>query len=166
MTAPAHNAPPHRWAVWLSTGLGAGYLPKMPGTYGAVEGVALFLALRAWLGAAEAGMAIVLVCLASVWITALAMPHFTSSDPQVIVIDEVAGQAVTLAALLLWPTGAAQAWYHVLAGFILFRVFDITKPLFIRSLDRLHGAFGVVADDIGAGVVGGAILLAWGYLAR
>ena len=158
--------PPHRWAVWLSTGMGAGHLPKMPGTYGAIEGVGLFLALHALLGGRMTGLAIVLVSFVSVWITALAMPHFNSSDPQVIVIDEVAGQAVTLGALLLWPAGTAWTWYHVLAGFVLFRLFDITKPLFIRSLDRLHGAWGVVADDIGAGVVGGAILLAWGYLAR
>ena len=162
---------PHRWAVWLSTGLGAGYLPKMPGTFGSAEGVGTFLALHALLSGNANGKllmtgAIIVLCLASVWVTALALPHFSSSDPQVIVIDEVAGQAVTLAALLAWPAGASWQWYHVLAGFMLFRLFDITKPLYIRRLDRLHGAWGVVADDLGAGVAGGAILLAWGYLAR
>lgn len=158
--------PPHRWAVWLSTGLGAGHLPKMPGTYGAIEGVALFLALHSLCSDAGTGLAIAGICLVSVWITALALPHFSSGDPQVIVIDEVAGQLVTLAAVLLWPTEASWTWYHVLAGFILFRLFDIVKPGPIRSLDRLPGAWGVVADDIGAGVAGGVILLAWGYLAR
>lgn len=161
-----NSIPPHRWAVWVSTGLGAGYLPRMPGTYGALEGVALFLAFDAWFSGAGAGAATVMLCLAAVGVTALAMPHFTSSDPQAVVIDEVAGQAVTLSALWLWPSAMHWTWYHVLAGFILFRAFDITKPLCIRSLDRLHGAWGVVADDIGAGLAGGAILLAWGYLTR
>lgn len=169
MTTPSNIPPrrPHRWAVWLSTGLGAGYLPKMPGTYGSAEGVLAFMALHSLLGGSAAmGVAIAALCLASVGVTALALPHFSSSDPQVIVIDEVAGQAVTLAALLAWPAGSQWQWYHLLAGFILFRLFDITKPLYIRRLDRLHGAWGVVADDLGAGVAGGAVLLAWGYLAR
>ncbi|MSO20341.1 MAG: phosphatidylglycerophosphatase A [Acidobacteria bacterium] len=161
-----------RWAVWLATGLGAGYLPKMPGTYGSVEGVIVFLALetgtrslglgRIWLAWALV-LAVVVLTLLSVWITARALPHFSSNDPQVIVIDEIAGQSVTLLALAFWPPAAAWNWTHLVAGFILFRIFDISKPLFIRSLDKLPGAWGVVADDIGAGVVGGLLLWSWGY---
>jgi phosphatidylglycerophosphatase A len=160
---------PHQWAVWLSTGFGVGYLPKMPGTYGSVEGALLFVGLDQLFHATRIGdvgttLAVATLCVASVWVTSLALPNFTSSDPHSIVIDEVAGQAVTLTALLFWPT--AWSWHHVLVGFILFRVFDITKPLFIRRLERLHGAWGVVADDVGAGLVGGLILLAWPYVSR
>ena len=163
--------PAYRWAIWLSTGFGAGYLPRMPGTYGSVEGVFVFLGLHGLLrdsGLGDAGTALAIagLCLASVWITSLALPHFTSNDPHAIVIDEIAGQALTLAGLLFWPAGAVWNWYHVLAGFILFRAFDITKPLMIRRLERLHDAWGVVGDDLGAGLLGGLVLLIWGYAIR
>ena len=157
---------PHRWAVGLATGLGAGYLPKMPGTYGSVEGVLVFLGLHALLPNQTAAFAILLLAFLSIWITALALPHFRSSDPQAIVIDEIAGQSVALAGLLFWPIGTNWNWYHVLAGFVLFRAFDITKPLFVRKLDEIHNAWGVVGDDLGAGVMAAAALLAWGYLVR
>jgi len=168
---PHTGTPPHRWAVWLSTGFGAGYLPRMPGTYGSVEGVLVFLGLHGLLrnfGLGPPGMALAIaaLCLASVWITSLALPHFASSDPQAIVIDEIAGQALTLAAVLFWPAEVSWAWYHVLAGFILFRAFDITKPLMIRRLEKLPGAWGVVGDDLGAGLLGGLVLLIWGYAIR
>lgn len=66
-------------------------------------------------------------------------------DPQHVVIDEVAGQLVTLVACpIMWPA--------LLAGFILFRVFDITKPPPIRSLEKLPEGTGIVVDDLGAGV--------------
>lgn len=167
---PPPPPPPARWAVWLATGLGAGYLPKMPGTYGSLEGVGIYLALdyaaRA-AGLPRAGLAVLVIFLAviSVWITAKALPHFSSSDPQVIVIDEIAGQAATLLGLAFWPAGAHWGWIHILAGFILFRILDIVKPLLIRRADKLPGAWGVVADDVSAGLTGGLLLWAWGQFA-
>jgi phosphatidylglycerophosphatase A len=68
-----------------------------------------------------------------------------SKDPQFIVIDEVAGQLVALIAVPL-------AWKTFLAGFILFRVFDIWKPFPIRRLERLPEGTGIVVDDLGAGL--------------
>ena len=84
------NAP--RWAVWVATGFGAGYLPVMPGTYGAAEGVVLFLALAAvttplrhgfWLLSA----AVAFLAALSWWVIAKALPHFSSDDPSAIVLD-------------------------------------------------------------------------------
>jgi phosphatidylglycerophosphatase A len=68
-------------------------------------------------------------------------------DPQIVVIDEVAGQLVTLIAVPL-------AWKTYLAGFILFRVFDILKPPPVRLLERLPEGVGIVVDDLGAGLYG------------
>jgi phosphatidylglycerophosphatase A len=72
-------------------------------------------------------------------------------DPQHVVIDEVAGQLVTLLACPI-------VWQALLAGFILFRVFDITKPPPVRSLEKLPEGTGIVVDDLGAGVYGLIVL--------
>jgi phosphatidylglycerophosphatase A len=66
-------------------------------------------------------------------------------DPQFVVIDETAGQLITL-------IGAPVAWKSLLAGFILFRAFDIVKPPPIRLLERLPEGTGIVVDDVGAGL--------------
>jgi phosphatidylglycerophosphatase A len=66
-------------------------------------------------------------------------------DPQFVVIDEVAGQLIALIAVPL-------AWKTFLAGFILFRVFDILKPPPVRQLERLPGGTGIVLDDVAAGI--------------
>jgi phosphatidylglycerophosphatase A len=157
-----------RWAVWLSTGFGAGYLPKMPGTYGSLQGVALYLGLHfflretarpvLWLSLAVLGLVLL-----SWWVIAKALPSFSVTDPQSIVLDEVAGQSVTLLATAFFPTGPTLDWTHLLAGFILFRALDIWKPYSIRRLERLSGATGVLGDDVGAGIVGGLILAGLGH---
>jgi phosphatidylglycerophosphatase A len=85
-----------------------------------------------------------------------------SKDPQFVVIDEVAGQLVAL-------IGVPLAWKSFLAGFILFRVFDIWKPFPIRRLERLPEGTGIVVDDLGAGLYALAIvhlLLHFGLLMK
>jgi phosphatidylglycerophosphatase A len=76
---------------------------------------------------------------------------FGAKDPQFVVIDEVAGQLVALIAVPL-------VWKTFLAGFILFRVFDIWKPFPIRRLERLPEGTGIVVDDLGAGLYALAIM--------
>jgi phosphatidylglycerophosphatase A len=83
-------------------------------------------------------------------------------DPQFVVIDEVAGQWITL---LFAPV----AWKTMLAGFILFRGFDIVKPPPVRQLERLPEGTGIVVDDVAAGVYALAVLqllIHFGFLAR
>jgi phosphatidylglycerophosphatase A len=85
-----------------------------------------------------------------------------SKDPQFVVIDEVAGQLVALIAVPL-------AWKTFLAGFILFRTFDMWKPFPIRRLERLPEGTGIVVDDLGAGIYALAVmhlLLHFGLLIR
>jgi phosphatidylglycerophosphatase A len=72
-------------------------------------------------------------------------------DPQFVVIDETAGQLITL-------IGAPLAWKSFLAGFILFRVFDIVKPPPVRQLERLPEGTGIVVDDVAAGLYGLAVM--------
>lgn len=159
-------APPTaRWAVWLATGLGAGYLPVMPGTYGSAQGVALYLALaalaaqapyRPWL-LTSCVLALVVV---SLLIIAAALPHFASDDPSAIVLDEVAGQALTLLPLAFVPPRSGIPWLALAAGFLLFRTLDTLKPFPIWKLGHLKGGTGVLADDVGAGLVGAVLLFA------
>lgn len=159
------NAP--RWAVWIATGFGAGYLPVMPGTYGSVEGVVLSLALAAVTVPVRHGFwllstAVVLLAILSLWVIAKALPHFSSEDPPAIVLDEVAGQALTLLVVPLLPPAAGMPWLAVGAGFFLFRIFDTLKPYPIWKLGRFRGALGVLADDLGAGAAAAAVLYALG----
>jgi phosphatidylglycerophosphatase A len=87
----------------------------------------------------------------------LAATQLGSHDPSVVVIDEVVGQWIALSA------AASGSWPQWVAALVLFRVFDITKPLGIRRLEALPGGRGVVADDVGAGACAmiGVALVRW-----
>ncbi len=168
---PARSQPlsGSRWAVWLATGCGAGYLPVMPGTYGSAEGVLLYLFLTRLLqGTAQElwllGGAVVLLQFVSLWIIAKALPHFSSDDPSAVVLDEVAGQAITLLALAFLHRDPLSSWLAVGVGFIMFRVLDALKPYPIWKLGHLKGALGVLADDVGAAVVAALALYGLGRL--
>ncbi len=147
------NAP--LWATLLATFFGAGRLKPGPGTWGSLVTVILW-AWASWqIPAASRTWATII---AAATVTLIGIPAATavarasaSKDPQFVVIDEVAGQLVTLIAVPL-------AWKTFLAGFILFRAFDIWKPFPIRRLERLPEGSGIVLDDIGAGFYALAIM--------
>ena len=150
--------------MWLATGLGVGYGPVMPGTYGSVLGVGLYLALATLLKTLS--HAELLLWFAALVLTAISFPvvsialrSFTVEDPQEVVLDEVVGQLLTLLPLPLFTQRRVSYWLAIVAGFILFRALDAIKPYPIWKLERLKGAWGVVADDVGAGVFA-AIFLA------
>ncbi len=84
-----------------------------------------------------------------------ALKHlYTDKDPAEVVIDEVVGMAITLLALPSYSLGHAGSWLAwAFVGFVLFRIFDITKPLFIKKLENLPGAWGIMLDDVAAGLV-------------
>ena len=141
----------------IVTGLGLGYLPVAPGTWGSGGAAAVFVA-AAWASGGSAPtvhavMAAVALA-ASVGMVVLgpfAQRAFGKEDPGRCSLDEWAGQAVTL---LLVPVGPGLAqWLTAAAvGFGSFRLFDITKPPPIRRLERLPGGWGILADDLLAGV--------------
>lgn len=146
---------------WLKkaivTGLGTGYLPVAPGTWGSAAVVAIFLAVAAGSdGRAHcvAGAMAVVAVLSSVACVALgrfAEDTFGGKDPSRCTLDEWAGQAV---AMLFLPTarGDWRNWL-ILAGvsFVLFRILDIVKPPPARRLEKLPRGWGVLADDLVAG---------------
>ena len=145
-------------AFWIATWFGSGLIPFAPGTWGTVAALPFGWALYC-AGGAPALLLGALVALGTgVWASNRYMAQTGRHDPGTIVIDEVAGVWITLAAL---PEGAA--WYFWLIAFTLFRFFDIVKPWPIRSLDRnLGGGWGVMLDDIVAGLFGAAAL--WGIV--
>lgn len=140
--------------VVIGTACGAGFWPWGPGTAGAVLGTLVWLGLWSVLEFAvlEVVVAVLVVVftLLGTWATARLMPYW-GDDPSRVVIDEVVGVWV---ALLM-----ASDWVTAVVALLLFRVFDILKPLGIRSLDRRRGAFWVMADDLMAGVYAAVCLI-------
>jgi phosphatidylglycerophosphatase A len=137
------------WATLVATFFGVGRLRPGPGTWGSLATALLWWLLASHLPPAAR---LPVIALLIVVVVAVGIPAATleargcgKEDPSHVVIDEVAGQLVTLIAC---PLG----WQALLAGFILFRVFDIVKPPPVRSLERLPEGTGIVVDDLGAGV--------------
>jgi phosphatidylglycerophosphatase A len=147
-----------RWApapVWLATWGGCGYFPKSPGTAGSLAAVAaawLFTGLGRWPPAVLAALSLALL-IPAVRVSDRACRHWETKDPQQVVIDEVLGQWLTLAA------APGLRWRYCLIGFVAFRVFDIWKPFPVRAAERLPGGWGVVVDDLVAGLYGAVVLL-------
>ena len=148
-----------RIAHALATWFGVGHLPKAPGTFGTLAAVPLALAL-AWAGAWWAVMpAAVVVTLLGAWAGGIVARETGLKDPQVVVIDEVAGYLLTCS---FGPPG----WRTAALAFVLFRVFDIWKPGPVQKLESLPGGWGVMADDLGAGLLAGVMTwLAFGLVA-
>ena len=140
-----------RWAFLVATFFGAGCGKPGPGTWGSV-GALLVWAVYGWL-AKPSPLALLVALLVGIALTLVfGIPAATiaereagSGDPGFVVIDEVAGQWI---ALLGWHAN----WQNAVAALILFRLFDITKPLGIRRLERLPEGWGIIFDDVAAGL--------------
>jgi phosphatidylglycerophosphatase A len=138
----------------IATAFGAGYSPIAPGTCGTAVTVPLALAL-APLSLWQYAIVLIGVTLLGIWAAGRADRAWGSHDSGRIVVDEVAGYLTTMA---LVDRGH---WVPLLVGFVVFRVLDILKPPPIRWLDKnVPGGFGVVIDDVAAGVVGMGIMYA------
>jgi phosphatidylglycerophosphatase A len=98
----------------------------------------------------EGGL-VILVSLAGLWAAGRAAAHLKKKDPQIVVVDEIAGQLIAYLGLAT-PGTFALNWKYLLAGFILFRVFDIWKPFPARRAESLPGGLGIMADDWIAGL--------------
>jgi phosphatidylglycerophosphatase A len=153
------------FATW-----GVGYIPGAPGTYGSAVGVGLYLLLHAWTlwivyffvpdysltyEAVESFRValmlgvIVLITALGIWAASRTEKILARKDPGIVVVDEVAGQLITF---LFIPLGMSLNWWVLVAGFVLFRLFDIWKPYPIRRLEALESGLGIMADDVLAGV--------------
>ena len=135
----------NRLITLFASGLGAGYAPIASGTFGTMVAIPLFILLSRW---GTPGVLAGLIFTAVLGIPAAdhMEKSLGASDPGKVVIDEIAG-------FLLTMVGSPVAIPHIVAGFFLFRFFDIVKPAPVRQAERyLRGGLGVVADDLLAGV--------------
>lgn len=151
---------PLGWRL-LATSLGTGYLPLMPGTWAAMLAVLLWLPLYIW---ASPVVNLWVTVAATIAVTVLGThastvsERFWGKDPVIANVDEVVGQWISMLPLYLGV--AVIPWWELLAALALFRLFDIFKPLGIRSLERFKGGWGMMVDDIASGIVAALILLA------
>lgn len=162
MPSSLPTPPARSKAAWLiATFFYVGHLRPGPGTYASAItvlcwwGASHFLA-HSWIIPAEV--------IAALAITLLGIPSATvvaresgQTDPGFVVIDEVAGQMISLIAVPLH-------WKYLLASFILFRGFDIVKPFPLRRLERLRDGLGIMMDDVGAGIYALVLLQIWLHL--
>lgn len=146
------------WAWALATFFGTGFLRPGPGTWGSAAGLGIWLAVAHWghltrgnlaLGTAIAALVLLL---AGIPASTIVAREAGTDDPSFVVLDEVVGQWIALIAATLAP----GSW---LLAFLLFRVFDIWKPPPARQFDRIHGGFGIMMDDVAAGIY--ALALVW-----
>ncbi len=141
-----------RLAYLLGTWFGCGYVPYAPGTAGTLGAVPLYLLLRPYGLVAVLGAALVLTVV-GIWAADIVAKHSGLKDPQLVVIDEVAGVLCTLAV-------APPTWTGLVVGVVLFRVFDQFKPFPARTAEqKLPGGYGIVLDDIAAGAWGAVVIL-------
>lgn len=141
---------PRHWTHWVACGFGSGLAPFAPGTFGTLAAVPLYWLMQSlsvtWYLALTAAIAAF-----GMWVTGRTARDLGVHDHGSIVFDEIAGYLVAMA---FAPVG----WVYMLAGFLLFRLFDIAKPFPLRRLERLPGGVGIMADDLGAGVYAAAVL--------
>ena len=143
---------------------GVGYLPLVPGTFGSLIGVAIFLLLFT---AAHASFAVILVVIlvitfAGIWAAFRTEELEGKKDPGKVVVDEVAGQMIALLPLTLFTLQPLAR--GVIVSFILFRLFDIFKPYPAGRFERLRGGYGIMCDDLVAGFYAAVIVSIWlGY---
>ncbi len=136
----------------LATGLGTGYWPIAPATAGSAAALILYWALP-FPGEGDSPWFFVMIALtavAGIWAAGQAGTA-ADPDPKRVVVDEWVGVWITVAFL-------PATWGWLMAGFFLFRVLDILKPLGIRRLEKIHGGTGIMLDDVAAGLVGAVAL--------
>lgn len=137
--------------VGIATVGGVGWFPIAPGTAGSAVGVAIYLVTYTWSGPAQIALLLGITVI-GVWASGVAEKELKKEDPGPVVIDEVAGQLLTL-----FMTGVG--WKGAIAGFFIFRLLDIAKPAPARQLEALHGGFGIMADDLMAGTYGLGLMM-------
>ena len=131
---------------FLAFGFGSGLAPKAPGTFGTLAAIPIYWFIADWPATWYAGF-ILVTALFGIWICGAASRQLGVHDHGGIVWDEFVGYWITM-----WAVPVDWVW--ILAGFLVFRVFDIAKPWPIRALDRkVKGGFGIMIDDIVAGVM-------------
>lgn len=146
---------------------GVGLLRPGPGTWGSAVALLLGVAIDRWLGFPVLVAATIAVTLIGWWALRAELGD-THDDPSEFVIDEVAGQwlALLFPAAAFWSRGVDMVWPGWVAAFVFFRLFDIWKPWLVGRADRRGDPWGVMADDLWAGVFAGLATMAAAALAH
>ncbi len=139
-----------RLALAVATLGGVGYMPVASGTWGTLATIPLYLLIMAADSLWVYGIALVLITGVAI-ASADVVEKLLGKDPSAVVIDETAGFLVTMLAVPL-------SMGSVIAGFFLFRLFDVVKVQPARALERQHGGFGIVADDLVCGLYANLVL--------
>ena len=132
----------------ISTFFYSGYMPKLPGTFGTFTALIFYYFIILFFNPPFLQLALItlLIVFISIIFSHYSIKIFNSDDPPKVVIDEVAGFFV---ALLFIPFSIL----NLFSAFVLFRLFDIWKPLFIKEFEKLPAGLGITLDDVAAGVV-------------
>ena len=138
-------------ARWLAVWFGCGYVPVAPGTAGTLGALPLYYLVRGG-GPYAVFATAVLITAIGIWSAGVVAKQEKLKDPQIVVIDEVAGVLIAL-------SFSTTTWKGVLAAFVLFRLFDTTKPFPARRAEKLPGGWGIVMDDVFAGFQAAAVVL-------
>lgn len=143
----------------IATSFGAGFLPVAPGTWGALVAILLWLPFYIWtpglIAFVATAIGIVFFTVAGTWASSESEKYW-GKDPVVACVDETVGQLISL--LPLCGGAAVAPWWTIAVSLALFRFFDIFKPLGIRSLEKLPGGLGMMADDILAALYSALLL--------
>lgn len=134
-----------------------GFVPIIPGTFGSLAAFAPYALLMYTKQWQIYLLGIVVVTGVGIWAAGRVEKDGRIIDPSYVVIDEVAGQLITL---FLIPV----TWLNLLLGFLIFRALDIIKPFPAKQAEDLHGGFGIMMDDVLAGIYGNILLHGFVYL--
>ncbi|MEE9572970.1 MAG: phosphatidylglycerophosphatase A [Candidatus Neomarinimicrobiota bacterium] len=132
-------------ANWVSTVLKIGYLPIAPGTWGSLAAIAVWFIIIESISTITFIVVIIIIFTFGVYTSSVTERYLKKKDPSIIIIDEWVGQWITLLFLhksLQWG----------LVAFALFRLFDIWKPYPLKTIDKIQGGWGIMLDDVAAGV--------------
>src|SRR3984957_4906428 len=152
MTQRFVDQPVLRFAWAIATWFGCGLVPVAPGTMGSLGAIPLYL-LVARGGRLGVGVGAIAVTAIGIWAGTVVARDLGKKDPQVVVVDEVAGMLVTMLPM------ADVSWRAILCGFLLFPLFDVTKPWPTRRFEALPGGWGIVMDDVVAGRFGACVMV-------
>ncbi len=141
----------------LATGFGSGFSPVAPGTAGTLVGLLLYHFFFPDVGAnLSQFLFVILSIVVAIYVSNWLANAEGAKDPQIVVIDEIVGLFTTFLWLPCYPD-----WIVLVLGFVLFRIFDIWKPWPIKKFEALPGGFGIVLDDIVAGIFANILLQIW-----
>ncbi len=151
---------------FIATSFGAGYFPWGPGTMGAIVGLVLWLPLlltgSMWGTFGLNALLIIVFTNLGIWSAGIS-ERYWGPDPSKVVMDETVGQWISMLPLCIFatvfePFKSGAFWAFALESLVLFRFFDIVKPLGVRKMEDLPGGVGIMADDILAGVYSAVLL--------